>query len=127
MDLISVSSLLDEAEGRMVWIIPNDIKISKIHELKFELGRFNLEIKANYEKLLQKCESICDLDQECPNDNEDQNKQQAENSPYENNCNATIEEIVNAINKDILAKRINTGLQIERLRSLRFWGFIIYT
>lgn len=125
MDLISVSSLLDEIEGRMIWIIPNDIKISKIHELKFELSRFNLEIKENYEKLLQKCESICELNQESSNDNEGQNKQLAEGHPYENKCNATIEEIVKAINKDILAKRINTGLQIERLRSLRFWGFIL--
>ncbi len=38
MDLISASSLLDEAEERMVWIIPKDIKISKIHELRFGFG-----------------------------------------------------------------------------------------
>jgi len=30
MNLISASSLLDEAEERMVWILPKDIKISKI-------------------------------------------------------------------------------------------------
>jgi hypothetical protein len=110
MDLISASSLLDEAEERMVCILPKEVRISKIHELNLDLDRFNPAIKENYENLLKKCEStlnVCD-----PND-------------LENNCNASIQEIVRAINKDILAKRINTGLQIERLRSLRFWGLIL--
>ena len=128
MNLISASSLLDEAEERMVWILPKDIKISKIHELNLDLDRFNPRIKENYIKLLQKCESTldtCDLNLENIKDNEERHKQEEESSPVENNCNASIEEIVRAINKDILAKIINTGLQIERLRSLRFWGLIL--
>lgn len=128
MSLISASSLLDEAEERMVWILPKDIKISKIHELNLDLDRFNPRIKENYIKLLQKCESTldsCDLNLENTKDNEERHKQEGECSPVENNCNASIEEIVRAINKDILAKIINTGLQIERLRSLRFWGLIL--
>ena len=128
MNLISASSLLDEAEERMVWILPKDIKISKIHELNLDLDRFNPRIKENYIKLLQKCESTldtCDLNLENTKDNEERHKQEEESSPVENNCNASIEEIVRAINKDILAKIINTGLQIERLRSLRFWGLIL--
>jgi len=93
-----------------------------------DLDRFNPRIKENYIKLLQKCESTldtCDLNLENTKDNEERHKQEEESSPVENNCNASIEEIVRAINKDILAKIINTGLQIERLRSLRFWGLIL--
>jgi Fe-S-cluster formation regulator IscX/YfhJ len=109
MDLISTSSQLDRVEERMVWILPKDIKISKIHEIVLDLDRFKADTNANYEKLLQDCQK------------------QLDNSNHQDidRCNATIEEIVRAINKDILDKRINTGLQIERLRSLRFWRLIL--
>ena len=112
MDLIYAATLLDEAEERMIWIIPMEIKISKIHEIIRDLDRFSREIKGDFEKLLQSCE----IDLRAT----DQSKDYSEKK-----CNAAVEEIVRAINKDILAKRINTGLQIERLRSLRFWGFIL--
>lgn len=36
-----------------------------------------------------------------------------------------IEEVIEALNKNTLDEMINTGLQIERLRSLRFWGIIL--
>ena len=128
IDLISASSLLDEAEERMVWIMPTDVKISRIHELNLDLGRFSPEIRKYYENLLKKCESTlgaCYLNLDNLKDNEELHKQQDDISPIGNNCNAFVEEVVRAINKDILAKRINKGLQIERLRSLRFWGLIL--
>ncbi len=111
MDLISTSSHLDRVEERMVWILPKEIKTSKIHEISLDLDRFKTEIKKNYKKLLEDC----------------QNHLEKPDSPdySDAKCNANIEEIVRAINKDILEKRINTGLQIERLRSLRFWGLIL--
>jgi hypothetical protein len=111
MDLISTSSQLDRAEECIIWILPKDIKISKIHEISLDLDRFEPKIKDFYEKLLQGCQKYLDE----PN---------SQNNSHDN-CNANIEEIVRAINKDILEKRINTGLQIERLRSLRFWGLIL--
>jgi len=109
MDLISTSSQLDRVEERMVWILPKDIKISKIHEIILDLDRFKADTKANYEKLLLNCQEHL----EDPNFHDN------------DSCNANIEEIVRAINKDILDKRINNGLQIERLRSLRFWGLVL--
>lgn len=112
MDLIYAATLLDEAEERMICILPSNTRISKIHEMGLDLDRFSPKIKDFYEKLLQSCEKYLSAT------NPDQDYS-------ENNCNAFVEEIVRAINKDILAKRINTGLQIERLRSLRFWGFIL--
>lgn len=111
IELISTCSHLDRVEEHMIWILPRDIKISKIHEISLDLDRFKTEIKDDYKKLLQECQRH--LDETNSQDNSDEK------------CNANIVEIVRAINKDILEKMINTGLQIERLRSLRFWGLIL--
>lgn len=108
-DLLTVSSLLDEAEERMIWILPPDIKMAKIRELDYQLDILPKH-KEDYKKLLNECSSH-------PINSKDGVDLQ------ENN--ASIEEIIRAVNKTILAKRINTGLQIERLRSLRFWGLIL--
>jgi hypothetical protein len=112
-DLLSVSSLLDEAEERMIWIMPRYVKLSKIYALKLVLDKSSQEIKKNFKDLLDNCQSnlkVCDENLAIAS---------------EDDCNANIEQIVKAINKNILAQRINTGLQIERLRSLRFWGVIL--
>jgi hypothetical protein len=112
-DLLSVSSLLDEAEERMIWIMPKHVKISKIYALRLVLEKSSQEIKKNFNDLLDNCQSNLNA--------HDENMANAS----EDNCNANIEQIVKALNKNILGQRINTGLQIERLRSLRFWGIIL--
>jgi hypothetical protein len=112
-DLLSVSSLLDQADERMIWIMPKDVKISKIYTLKLVLEKSSLEIKRNFENLLNVCQKHLEAYDEKPA------------NASEDVCNANIEQIVKTINKNILAQRINKGLQIERLRSLRFWGIIL--
>jgi len=112
-DLLSVSSLLDEAEERMVWIMPKHMKLSKVYALKMDLDRSSQDIKKNFKDLLERCQSQLNVCIQNPAD------------ASEDDCNANIEQIIKVINKNILADRINKGLQIERLRSLRFWGLIL--
>lgn len=106
-DLLTASSLLDEAEERMVWILPRDIKKAKVRELDYQIDKFSPHHKNEFQKLITNYLK--------------NSAGQREDSIF----NADIEEIIRAINKNRLADRIDTGLQIERLRSLRFWGFIL--
>ena len=108
-DLLTASSLLDEAEERMIWILPHDVKSAKVNELNYQLDNLDQGHKDECKKIIANCTSN---QQGAPNENENQH-------------NAELEEIIRVINKNTLSKRINTGLQIERLRSLRFWGLIL--
>lgn len=112
-DLLAASSLLDEAEERMIWILPPDVKKAKIRELDYEIDKFELKQKNTFENILKDYK------------NYEPNKVAVEPQKDESIFNADLEEIIRAINKRTLAKRIDTGLQIERLRSVRFWGFIL--
>lgn len=112
-DLLSVSSLLDEAEERMIWIMPKHMKLSELYALKIDLDKSPQDIRKNFKDLLEKCLSQLNASEQIPAD------------ASENDCNANIEQIIKVINKNVLDDRINKGLQIERLRSLRFWGLIL--
>lgn len=108
-DLLTASSLLDEAEERMIWILPHDVKSAKVNELNYQLDNLDQGHKDECKKIIANCTS----------------NQQGLSNENENQHNAELEEIIRVINKNTLSKRINTGLQIERLRSLRFWGLIL--
>jgi hypothetical protein len=108
-DLLTASSLLDEAEERMIWILPQDVKSAKVKELNYHLDNMDQGRKDECKKTIDCCRS----------------NQQGSSNENENQHNAELEEIIRVINKDTLSKRINTGLQIERLRALRFWGLIL--
>lgn len=55
VDLLSVSSLLDQVEQCMVWITPYDMKIAEINSLRLDLSRVDSSIRDVYGPILDKC------------------------------------------------------------------------
>ena len=52
MDLLAASSLLDEAEERMIWILPPDVKKAKVRELDYQIDRFEPKHRNEFQKTI---------------------------------------------------------------------------
>ena len=101
-DLLVISNLLDLAEQCMVWIYPENISRVKSSSLCTRLKEID---PANRDDLIKKFGDIEKI---------------SEKELY-----PLIEESTRACNKKDLEEKINTGLQIERLKALRSWGFVL--
>jgi hypothetical protein len=114
--LLIASSLLCEAEECIVWMTPHAIAFAHIPGQLSQLTKLDLQNKDKYLLMLEDCKNILDK----------YKGKYEEISKYETEYyRAYLEEIIKVINEQILKDRINTGLQIERLRTLRYWGLIL--
>ena len=107
-DLINASTLLDGAEKDIVWLTPLSIITAKFFN-------FRQELDTSLKSLLDQCEKK--ISEIKPEDDV--------SSDQKDYLHACIEQCVNFKNKKDITKMIDIGLQIERLRALRFWGMIL--
>jgi hypothetical protein len=114
--MIIASSLLQEIEECIVWITPPSLALAHANDLSSRLAQLDSPNKGTYQEMLSKCKKFL----EKFNDNYGgMSRNETEN------YRARLEEIIRFINTESLRERINTGLQIERLRTLKFWGIAL--
>jgi hypothetical protein len=116
--MLVASSILNEVEECLVWITPPALALAHMPDLLLKLTEINSLDKYRYISMLEDCQKILKTSQD---KNEKLSKQETER------YRAAIEECINFIYSQTLKDIINTGLQIERLRSLRYWGIILLT
>lgn len=114
--MLVASSILNEVEECLVWITPPALALAHMPDLLLKLTEINSPDKYRYISMLEDCQKILKTSQD---KNEKLSKQETER------YRAAIEECINFIYSQTLKDIINTGLQIERLRSLRYWGVIL--
>jgi hypothetical protein len=115
-DLLLASSLLDEADECLVWITPPAIALAQIPTLYSQISNSDINCRNVYLSMLDDCQAKL---------KSFNSKAESIDDTEEDHYRACIEECIRVLNASILNNRINTGLQIERLRSLRFWGIIL--
>lgn len=116
--MLVASSILNEVEECLVWITPPTLALAHMPDLLSKLAGIDSIDKNKYISMLQDSQDILKNAQD---KNEKLGKQETER------YRAAIEECINFIYTNTLKDIINTGLQIERLRSLRYWGIILLT
>lgn len=115
--MLIASSLLYEVEECIVWITPSALAFAQIPALRSRVSKAeSKEDKGKYELMLDECEKILDEHKEDFN---------GISRPKMEYYRSRIEEIIRFSNAETLKEKINTGLQIERLRTLRYWGFAL--
>jgi len=114
--MLVASSILNEVEECLVWITPPALALAHMPDLLLKLTEINSPDTYRYISMLEDCQKILKTSQD---KNEKLSKQETER------YRAAIEECINFIYSQTLKDIINTGLQIERLRSLRYWGIIL--
>ncbi|MGV8175881.1 MAG: hypothetical protein ACP5OU_09285 [Methanothrix sp.] len=114
--MLVASSILNEVEECLVWITPPALALAHMPDLLLKLNNIDSPDKYRYISMLEDCQKILKTSQD---KNEKLSKQETER------YRAAIEECINFIYSQTLKDIINTGLQIERLRSLRYWGIIL--
>jgi hypothetical protein len=102
-DLLIISNLLDLAEQCMVWLYPINMVETKSGAL---FSRLIEKDPISSNDLINKLHTI--------------GKFKEYNEKYQ-----ILEESTRVCNKKDLEEKINTGLQIERLTTIRYWGLIL--
>jgi hypothetical protein len=95
---------------------PHAIALAHLPGQLSQLNKINSPDKDTYISMLKDCQDILNKYRDKYNE-----ISKSETEQYR----AYIEEIVNLINCETLKDKINTGLQIERLRTLRYWGIVL--
>jgi len=113
--MLVASSILNEVEECLVWITPSALALPHITDLLSKMAdiKDDTPYKKEYKSMLEKSKIILETVQD---KNEILGRQETER------YRASIEECINFIYSQSLKDIINTGLQIERLRSLCYWG-----
>ena len=114
--LLIASSLLCEVEECLVWMTPHAIALAHLPSQLSQLSKINSPDKDIYISMLRDCQNIL---------NKYKGKYDEISKSETEHYRAHIEEIVNLINCETLKDKINTGLQIERLRTLHYWGIVL--
>jgi len=112
--LITASSLLNEIDEQLVWLSPLSQVLERIPALSSEIAKLDLPNKDVYISKLTKCLEISENVKNKPIDNAE-----AEH------CRTSLAECIRVVNTQTLNYNINTGLQIERLRTLLHWGIFL--
>jgi len=111
--MLIASSILNEVEECLVWITPPTLALAKMPHLLSKMADIDSPHKNKYIKMLEESQNAL----------QDKNKK-LDKSDIES-YRSSIEECINFIYTQTLKDIINTGLQIERLRSLRSWGLFL--
>mgnify|MGYP001403138685 CR=1 FL=1 len=116
--MLIASTILYEVEECLIWITPPPLALAQITALKSRIDQLKSseKDKEKYGSMLDDCEKILDEKKE--------NFEGISKSTTEY-YRARLEEIVRFVNTETLRETINTGLQIERLRTLRYWGMVL--
>jgi len=114
--MLIASSLLQEVEECLVWITPHALAFAQMDTLSLRIAELDSPNKDTYQKILKYCRDFL-------GDFED--KYEGITREETENYRARIEEIIRFICTESLKARINVGLQIERLRTLKFWGIVL--
>jgi len=113
------TSLLNEIEECLVWITPPVLALAQIPALRSKIAQFEIPDKKDDEKyssMLDECKKIL---------TESRDKFEDIKGPKTEYYRARLEEIIRFANIETFKEKINTGLQIERLRTLRYWGMAL--
>lgn len=114
--MLIVSTLLQEIEECLVWITPHALAYAHMDALSLRIAELDSPYRDKYQEMLKGCKNFLEgfkYKYEKINRNETENYR------------ACLEEVIRFINTESLKSRINIGLQIERLRTLKFWGWIL--
>ena len=115
--MLLASSILNEVEECLIWITPPPLALAQMPSLLSIMTKLDSSDKYQFISMLKECEklllNICKFEKRKPTISETEGYR------------ASIEECINFIHEEKLKELINTGLQIERLRSLRYWGLIL--
>jgi len=112
--LITASSFLNEIDEQLVWLSPLSQVLEQIPVLLSKLAELDLPNKDIYVSKLTKCLEIL----------ENAKKEPIGEAEAEH-CRASLAECIRVVNTQTLNYNINTGLQIERLRTLLHWGMFL--
>jgi len=105
-ELLTLSSSLDLVERYMVWLCPPWVTKAKIEGIIPRLDVVPIEQR---ESLVKKLAYLA----------------KAEREDYQGQLRSVLDDIIGSINSHTIQNRISMGLQVNRLRNLRFWGVII--
>lgn len=116
--MLIASTILYEVEECLIWITPPPLALAQITALKSRIDQLKSseKDKEKYGSMLDDCEKILD---------EKKDNFEGISKPTTEYYRARLEEIVRFVNTETLRETINTGLQIERLRTLRYWGMVL--
>ncbi len=114
--MLIVSTLLQEIEECLVWITPHALAFAHIDALSLRIAELDSPNKDKYQEMLKGCKNFLEGFKD---------KYEKITRNETENYRARLEEIIRFINTESLKSRINIGLQIERLRTLKFWGWIL--
>ena len=113
------TSLLNEVEECLVWITPPALALAQIPALRSKIAQFEKPDEKDDEKyssMLDECKKILTTNID---------KFEGNQGPKKEYYRARLEEIMRFANTETFKEKINTGLQIERLRTLRYWGMAL--
>ena len=114
--MLIVSTLLQEIEECLVWITPHALAFAHMDALSLRIAELDSPNKDKYQEMLKGCKNFLEGFKD---------KYEKITRNETENYRARLEEIIRFINTESLKSRINIGLQIERLRTLKFWGWIL--
>jgi hypothetical protein len=100
-ELLTLSSSLDLVERYMVWVCPSHLNKAKSEGIMPRLDVVPVEQRGALSKRLTNL------------------------TEKDDNLRSVLDDIIGQINSHTIQNRISMGLQVNRLRNLRFWGVII--
>lgn len=104
-ELLTLASSLDLAERYMVWLCPPWVTKARISGI---LPRLDVVPIEHRDALVKR---LTDLSK-------------AEEEEYPGQFRSVLDDTIGTINSQIIQDRISMGLQVSRLKTLRFWGLI---
>ena len=114
--MLIVSTLLQEIEECLVWITPHALAYAHMDALSLRIAELDSPYRDKYQEMLRGCKNFLEGFKD---------KYEKITRNETENYRACLEEVIRFINTESLKSRINIGLQIERLRTLKFWGWIL--
>ena len=114
--MLIVSTLLQEIEECLVWITPHALAYAHMDALSLRIAELDSHYRDKYQEMLKGCKNFLEGFMD---------KYEKITRNETENYRARLEEVIRFINTESLKSRINIGLQIERLRTLKFWGWIL--
>ena len=113
--MLIVSTLLQEIEECLVWITPHALAYAHMDALSLRIAELDSPYRDKYQEMLKSCKNFLEGFMD---------KYEKITRNETENYRARLEEVIRFICTESLKARINVGLQIERLRTLKFWGII---
>jgi hypothetical protein len=121
-NLLSVSSTLELVDRYLIWLYHSSILQAKVPRIISLLESHQVEGKEKFIDQLSRF-SMEDLDQ--LNVQYESGELDSDSSALLKQLRSVLDEATSSINKKIAQEQTNSGLQIERLKTLRTWGIVL--